>query len=75
MDDPQVSYSLKEVLERLEGKIDDLASRIDREFVHLENRVSSLETWRNRITGAVGILTVIVVPLAFIVIARLLASL
>lgn len=66
----QVSYSLKEVLERLEGKIDDLSTKLDREFTHLEARVASLETWRNRMAGALALLTAMVIPLGVVVLAH-----
>lgn len=48
MTEPQISYTFREVLERLEGKIDALSSKLDKELEHLEARVSALETFRSR---------------------------
>lgn len=47
-DEPIIQYTFKEVLERLEGKIDALSGKLDKELEHLETRVDALETFRAR---------------------------
>lgn len=48
MNEPKIEYTFKEVLERLEGKIDALQSSLDKDMEHLEGRVLDLETFRGR---------------------------
>lgn len=46
--EPTISYTFKEVLERLETKIDALSGKLDKEMEHLDSRVTALETFRSR---------------------------
>ncbi len=48
MNEPKIEYTFKEVLERLEGKIDALQAALDKDMEHLEGRVQHLETFRSR---------------------------
>jgi len=60
---PVVVYTFREVLERLEKKIDKLSEQLDKDLEGLEQRVRSLESFRTRfipMTALVGILTMFV---------------
>ena len=60
---PVVVYTFREVLERLEQKIDKLSSQIDQDLEGLEGRVYELEKFRTKflpMTVLVGILTAMV---------------
>lgn len=63
---PVVVYTFREVLERLEGKIDRLSATIDKDLEGLEERVQALETFRARfipMTALVGVFTLMVLLL------------
>lgn len=51
-DDTTVAYTLREILERMERKIDDLRAAIDKDFERLEERVEALEQFRSRFLPA-----------------------
>lgn len=66
INEPKIEYTFKEVLERLEGKIDALQAALDKDMEHLEGRVAALETFRSRflpmsiIVGLVAVIGLLV---------------
>lgn len=48
MSEPHVSYTLKELFDRLEARLLSIEQKLDTELGHLETRVSKLESFHAR---------------------------
>lgn len=48
MSEPAVTFTLKEMFEGVNERLDRIETKLDKEMEHLEGRVESLEKFRNR---------------------------
>jgi len=61
--------------EKLEQRLNNIDARMERGFTGMyakqdqtNSRLSKLEIWRARIAGAVAVITIVLLPLAFLVV-------